>query len=192
MGIKNQDDQDVKYIPVPCDADNPRRCVGETSQGQCKFLAIPDMKYCPIHAPGGTMGIILKRQEKALYDIKRGEVLHRLNQFRSHPDSKNLTVELGIIRLTLEEILNKCESNWDFVANSATILRLTEQIEKLLKSNIRVEQLTGELMTLEQVTQIAQALITLIAEHVTDVEVIQKIADGFNHIINNSQELIQK
>ncbi len=175
--------QDLKHTPQRCsDPDDPQRCHGACNTGQCPFKAVPGTKLCPVHTVSGVQHNLDQKKANDLYSFKNALARNRVNQFRNHPDFRNLEVEIAVVRLTLEEILNQCNASFDFLSYAPQITILVERIERLLKSNVRIGQLTGELMTLDQVAEIAQQLILAITERVNDPELIRDIATEFNKV----------
>jgi hypothetical protein len=173
--------QDHKYTPVRCTEGDPHRCQASVETGQCPFLAVPPTQYCVLH---GNHTIRHDEQE-ALYQFNRTEVLHRLAKFRAHPDAMNLTTELGVLRLTLESLLNKCTDNYEFVTQSATITNLVQSIEKTLSTNLKLERHMNELLSLQQVIVMAQQFFNVITQHIKDVDILETIAQEFEKIMVN-------
>jgi hypothetical protein len=111
--------------------------------------------------------------------------LARISAFRSHGDSRTLAIELGLLRLLLEQIINKCDG-YDLIMNSVQISTLIGQIKELQTANIKLEQRVGDLLSMDQVIEIAQALYTAVTKYVSDVEILGKIAEDFENIASNS------
>lgn len=173
-------DTDQKYTPQRCAPDDPRRCRANTAVGQCGFKSIPGSQNCPLHSV-----LTIQREEKAtLYNIKRTEVLHRLAHFSDHPDASKLTTELGVLRLTLEELLNRCTDNYEFVAQSSSISQLISQIQSVLVVNTKIQKDLGELLNLQQVLTLAQGLYNIITAYVDDVQVLEFIARDFESFLS--------
>lgn len=172
---------DHKYIPIRCAANDPHRCQASVETGQCPFLAVPPTQYCVLHGNH----TIRHEQQEALYQFNRTEMLHRLAKFRAHPDAINLTTELGILRLTLEALLNKCTDNYEFVTQSATITNLVQSIEKTLFTNLKLEKHMSSLLSLQQVIMMAQQFFNVVTQHIKDVDILDDIADEFEKIMLN-------
>jgi len=176
--------QDHKYTPVRCKENDPNRCQGSTENGQCPFLAVPPTQYCPIHGNHS----VRKNNDETLYQFSRTEVLHRLEAFRSHPDSMKLTTELGVLRMTLETLINKCTDNFELVTNSAAISNLISSIDKTLTSNMKLEKHMNDLLSLGQVIAMAQAFFNVVIQYVKDPDAIEQIAQQFETIMQNPSE----
>jgi hypothetical protein len=153
-----------------------------TNKGQCIFLAIPPGTYCPIH---NGLQAVRSADKQELYNLNKTEVLIRLQQFRDHPDSAKLTTELGVLRLTLETLLNKLNDNFELITNSAIITNLINSIEKTLSANFKLEQHMNDLLSLTQVIIMAQSLFNIITQFVKDPDIIETIAQEFEQILKN-------
>ena len=176
--------QDHKYIPVRCAENDPHRCQSMTSNGQCPFLAVPPTEYCVIHGNHEVRHAV----DKELYEFTRTEVLARLGKFKSHPEAMKLTTELGVLRITLESLLNKCTDNYEFVTNSAMISSLIGSIERTLTANLKLEKHMSSLLSLTQVIQLAQSLYNAVCHYVIDPDILEKIAQDFENIMQNPPE----
>jgi hypothetical protein len=177
---------DSKHIPVRCEPDDPRRCQANVSHGQCPFLAVPPNqngqggKYCPIHTSSFSQND--KGVHGGLYNFNRTEVLSRLQTFKNHPDSRALAIELGLLRLILEQTVNKCDA-YDLLGQSAQISVMVDKIRDTLIANVKLEQKVGDLLSIEQVITIAQALYGVVCEHINDVEILERIANEFENVL---------
>lgn len=145
---------------------------GETTCdiGGCALRAVPGSKYCGIHGNSP--------QPESLYKFEKSKIALRLAEIRKHPDSQNLEVELGLIRHLLENIINKCNDEMDFIQNSGQITQLVDKIQLLLKTNVHVGQVTKQLLSIEEVVTIAQQLVSIVSEYV-DLDDLQEISERF-------------
>lgn len=158
----------------PCAEDDPNRCQGIHSQtgAQCRYLAIPNTQKCPAHT--------INPKQMGLYNLKRTTVLNRLEQLKKNPEGKSLVVELGILRLTLEELLNKCgDDQWAFAINQGPITTMISTIRDTLTANIKIEKHIGELLSVGQVVEIAQDLFNIVSKYIPDANALECIAREF-------------
>lgn len=109
-------------------------------------------------------------------------------QVVDHPDKYTLREEAGILRILLSETLNKLDQSGN---PTADLFRMTPQISELVgkiqstvQAAIKCDKQLENLMDREQVTKIAQNLINILAEHITDHATLQKIAVRFEESIN--------
>lgn len=176
----NQAMSDHKRVPVRCASDDPNAC------DYChSFLAMPNSTRCPLH-PLGTDSEV-NQYRTALYNIKKTAVVARMQQMKGHPEARTLTNELGILRLTLEELLNKCEDTYDLVTQEATISRLISNIQATLTSNVKLEERVGELLSVEQVITLMQMLFEIVRPYVPNPDDQEAIAQKINALIGGQQ-----
>ena len=173
---------DTHHVPVRCsDMDDPHRCVASTSRGQCEYLAIPGATFCPIH---GGIKCQAVNAANDLYRFRKDAYSNRIAQMKDHPDARKLNTELGLLRMSLEEVVNRIEEPQDLILMYGPQIReLVSDIRATLTANVKLEQTIGTLLTINDVAQLAQALMSVIVEHVTDPVVIATIADEFNKVL---------
>lgn len=181
---KRQNLSDHAHERLRCAENDPNRCQSVHSQSgeQCTYLSMPNTTYCPVHAP------VFNREtaNTGLYNLKRTSVLNRLEQMKKNPEGKSLVVELGILRLTLEELLNKCgDDQWAFAMNQGPITNLIQTIQSTLIANMKVEKHIGELLSIEQVLVLAQELYNIVTKYVVDPTVLGSIALDFEAVLKN-------
>lgn len=173
---------DTKRMPVRCEADDPHAC------DQChSFLAMPGSTRCPIH-PLSTDSEI-SQQRNALYNLKKTAVAARLSVMKNHPEARTLTNELGMLRLTLEELINRCADDYDLVINEAAISRLITTIQATLTSNVKLEERVGELLSVDHVVTLVQMFFEIVKEFVTNPDDQEVIADRISVILQGRSYL---
>lgn len=137
------------------------RCQAVTSQGQCLNQAMPGMAWCTVH--GGN--VQAKSQEKAsLSNYRLGLWQAKLERQTSSTQLKSLRDEIGILRILLEEKMNKCQDVTDLILQSAGISDLVVKIEKLVTSCNKLESSLGELMDKQAILRFAGSVISIITE----------------------------
>jgi len=77
--------------------------------------------------------------------------------------------------MVLEEILNKCHDSHDLLLYSSKIADHVLQIEKVVKSCHNLEQSVGHLLDKTLVIQIADSIVRIIAQHITDTLLLDRI-----------------
>ncbi len=172
-----------KKTPIRAEPDDPRRCQATTVNGQCPFLALDDHSHCSYHTKDFS-------QERKLYDYNKTEFLKRLGQrvdaMTSSNKTRDLSEEIGITRITLENILGRCNEDFELQMATPQILDLVQAIQKLIESSVKVDKYIGQLMSKQQVVQIGQELVNCIAEEIGDEDKLRRIAKNFESIIQNS------
>jgi len=161
---------DFKNIPKRAEI-NEITC----ARAGCHFAVVPESRFCAIH----------HTTDGDLYKLDRAKIADRIAEIRKHPDSRNLEVELALIRHILEGILQKSEDMDKLLRNSGTIGTLIDKIQALLSANIRVGQITGTLLSIEDVVTIAQALVAIVGEYVDENDV-EEIMTRFQQVIGEA------
>jgi hypothetical protein len=171
--------------PIRCEEDDPNRCQASTPRGQCKFLAQENQAYCTYHLDPN------KTENANLYEFNRTEFHSkfsaRINQFRKHERTRDISEEIGVLRVILERTLTRCTDDYELILQAPNIQELIDKIEKLIQSSIKIDKYIGELLSKQQVLQIAQELVNVVAEEVQSEDTIRKIAKRFEEIVNRNQ-----
>lgn len=165
--------------PRVSDPADPDRCQSINSQGQCMLKKAEGSDYCPAHCNQTA----LKKQRKKkrhMYDVQRFK--ERLGKFEDRDDIKTLHAEIAVLRMVLEETLQRCESNHDLILKSQQISELAMKIEKLVVSCSRLDEKMGSMLDKTQALNLMAEVVDIVAEHVTDPEVVDNIA---NQILEN-------
>lgn len=150
--------------------------------GQCEYIAVEGGNKCMLHGGAIIRKSIVKQN---LYERLAREYRDRMNEFKNHDAHFSLQEEIGILRLSVEAIMNSCKDNPSlFLRNVGQISELTVKIQKLVDSSMRAEKYIGTLMSREQVGRMLQDVINVIAEEVTDQDTLERIARQFEFIVN--------
>ncbi len=173
----------IEYQFERCtDEDDPERCNGINAgdQGQCLFKRVPKSLYCPRH--GGN---------KALENVKKEQVRNyqltkwrgRVNAFADNPEVKSLREEIGIIRMMIETVVNKCNDENDLILYSSKLQDLIRQAQKLVEGCHRLEERTGVLLDKTSILVLCDSLVKIIADHVEDSDALESIAVQFVNVV---------
>jgi hypothetical protein len=154
-----------------CDEGDPNRCQGITKTGQCPFKAHEGLLYCKMHA-----GQSLKKLEKQeIRNYRLAQWQGRINEFADNDKVKSLREEVGVLRLTLESILDKCKDTQDLLIYAGKICALVLNIEKVVSSCHRLELSTGALLDKTAVVQIAGTIVEIIGRHIRNPDQVSMI-----------------
>lgn len=166
-----------KRVEDPAD---PRRCQTVVKNGQCPYEACEGSTYCPMH--GGTSAvtaqkkIMLKKYQLAQWQA-------RSNHFSEDGGVKSLREEIGILKMTLEQVITQCKSPMDIVLWSGKIGDLVTRIEKVVVSCNRLEASSGMLLDKAAALTLASQMVEIIATHVNDPEAIDQISNDIIQVI---------
>jgi len=163
-----------KIIKITEDSD-PDRCQAVTSNGQCRNKKYDEnTNYCLAH--GGNRGEdTAKKISKKNYYRSRWQA--RLEQYTDNDNIKSLREEIGILRLILEETLNKCNDESELIIQSNKISDLVMKVDKVVTSCHKLEGSMGHLLDKQAILQFASEIITVISEEIEDKEILNRIAD---------------
>jgi hypothetical protein len=162
--------------------DSPDRCQGVSARGQCLFRAVEGTAYCPMH--GGTAARAFQvRQDQRKYKLAKWQ--DRVNEFADDDQLKSLNDEIGILRMTLEQVLLACHEATDMLLYAPKIADLVAKIEKLVVTCHKLEASTGVLLTRNAAFKLASQIVDIVARHVTDADSVAQIADEIGSAIAN-------
>lgn len=168
------------------------RCSAQGKNGQCPFLAILDedgnkkANTCSRHA-GDSAVKHAENKEANMYRLQRWD--QRLTEFGKNPKVKGLRDEIGVLRIVLEEVMNKCQSSTDLLINSNKIAEIACKIEKLVVSCDKLEKSSGALMDKAAALTFAGKIVDIIANNLASLEsqvsqdIISSLIDSINEEI---------
>ncbi len=168
---------DYKQTPVRCPSGDPNACK------RCgEFLAIPGYDYCPIHSAGAGGELDLAR--RGIYNFKKGEILRRMQVFKNNPESRSLASEIALLRILLEDTINKCgDDQYDLIMSEGPIVRIINSIRETLTANQKIEERVGELLSIEQVIEIIKMIYNMVGDYIKNPNQMQELADRINILI---------
>lgn len=161
------------------DPADPRRCKGNTRDGQCGNLAEPGSDYCC--ACGGKDHS--REQERRQYLLTKAEYRRRLAELSDHDDVKSLRDEIAIARMLIEERLNSIQDKNDMLASCGPLNQLLLTVERLVKSAHVLEQNLGLLLSKETAMRLANHLGAIVTEVLKEEGVphYEEVADEIFH-----------
>jgi hypothetical protein len=151
-------DSPVERINDPADAD---RCQAMDAYGQCRNKAVKNGTVCMVH--GGDKQL----QSQELTKIRNFRLTKWQAQLDAKTDSsviKSLREEIGILRILLEERMNRCDDVTDLMLQSGPISDLVMKIERVVGSCHKLEGSMGQLLDKQALLNFASNVITIISE----------------------------
>lgn len=152
------------------------RCQGVHRRHQCWYKAVPGMKCCPRHG----------RLSHSKYSIKGRKMLYRLgkwqervSEFANSSELKKLNQEIGIIRMTLEEIMTSAKDSYTLTLSAGRISHLVKCISELVLRTHQLEIHSGMHLNSEQLLAIAERWASIVQRYVQDEKIIDAIARDF-------------
>lgn len=152
----------MTLIPKAPYPEHPDRCQGiRQGQGQCTNLSEVHSIFCLCHGGNKAEEVITK---KRIGNYRLTKWQARLEEKAEQSEIKSLRDEIGILRVIMEEVLNKCQSDMDLILQSGKIADLAMKIEKLVASCHKLEGSMGKLMDKAAILQFASEVVEIIGE----------------------------
>lgn len=169
-----EEDMSSKHTKWNDSKHSPReRCEATLTNGQCINCKVPGADYCVTHGANSqlqrTNGEVVRN-----YRLRRWQ--ERVGEMADSATVKSLREEVGILRVILEEMMNKCEDSLDLLLYSQRMSDLVMKIEKLVTSCDRLENRMGLLLGKDSVLQLAATYVQIINNYIVDPVIIEKIS----------------
>jgi hypothetical protein len=170
----------AKFIRV--ELDDPTCCKALSRNGPCNIQATPGSAYCRLH--GGSEGVI---ERKAVRNYRLNVYQRRVNDFADNDQVKSLREEVGILRMLLEETINKCTNETELLIYSNKISDLVMKVEKVVASCHKLELATGNLLDKNTIMMLGDIIINIIGEVVPAAQMESVSERIMSSIINVNQ-----
>lgn len=121
------DEKDDRMRPVP--RDSPLRCQ-HVGKGQCTYQQLPGSKFCLQHSNRAVM----ERKDENMYILSKWK-----DEIARLGGVKDITAEIGVARLTLQQLLQQCEQEDSLLANAFQIMQLTRNITEAIEKWDRIQ-----------------------------------------------------
>lgn len=168
----------IKRVEEP---DDPNRCQATGRAGQCRNLAIPGTHYCIAH--GGAKAD-LYNQKKGIYDIRSAEMKARIQAHSYRPDVITLNEEIGVLRITLESLLNQINGDeFEMLTQISTIGEIVMKIEKVVVSCNKLEQSRKDVLSRRDLSSFAAQISMLAASIIEDPAKIKLFVEGLTEVV---------
>jgi hypothetical protein len=165
----------------------------EARGGQCMNQAMRDgeswSKNCSIH---GGVSELNKRSESSKNMYRLAKYGTRISELANHTQVKGLRDEIGILRMILEERLNKCKDDDELMLSSNVISDLVVKIEKLVTSCHKLEASMGQLLDKQQIIQFAECIINIIGNEIQDPDALARLAGAIERATEDQLSGVEK
>lgn len=168
---------------------DPDRCDGIDMSGQCWYKVVPGTRKCERHAYNKETEST-KRKTLCNYRLQRWN--DRVTELTHSEGLKSLREEIGISRMILEEVLNKCEDSASLIVYSDKIHHCTNQIQNLIVACQRLEERNGLLLDKAAVVSLADQMIKIVADHIDDTDKLAEIGNLFYESIMKTGSVTQQ
>lgn len=145
----------------------------------CGAEAIDDTIYCAKHGATSVRQALEKKQAN-LYRIEKYR--DRVNHYSEHDKANSLREEIAILRILLEELLNKYTTTDELLLQAGVVGELVCKINALVTSSHKIEVALGELMSKTKVLGMADQMVSVIADVIDNPETVAIISDKIMEI----------
>ncbi len=163
--------------------DSPFRCQAIAVHGsQCNYGVLEGLQYCSMHA--GRAQNDIKQQKLRNYRLQ--QYRERINDKADNDNIKSLREEIGILRLIMEETINRCSSDTELLIYSPRLADLAIKIEKVVVSCHKLETSLGESLGKTAILNISTRIVNIISQYVKDENIITEIVNEISTMISES------
>ena len=158
-----------------CDSEDAECCdtCRRVNQNGVYYRAVEGTKFCSRHGADSASNAV-KLEAANMYRLQKWNA--RIRQFTQADGVKSLREEVGILRVLLEEMINRCETPDKLMMFSARIANLTQDIGRLVVSCDRLERSMGQNMDKPTALKFAAKVVEIIGRYVEDAEALDNIS----------------
>ena len=181
-----------------CHPDNKYRCQssGSGGEGQCRYYSImglvlecdsPDyddhrnVDLCPKHGHQKW----ISAGKRALHDYRLGIWQRRAEEFIESTEVKNLRGEIGVLRLLLENIVNRCKDEDQLEMYSPKIADLAVKLSSLVTQCDRLEDKQGASLDRQKAIRFADKLALLVSKYIPDGDVRERATEDVHQLMQD-------
>lgn len=159
-----------------CDAEDENccdTCRRVSNKTGVYYRAVEGTRFCSRHGAESSLNS-QKLAAASMYRLQRWQA--RMREFTQADGVKSLRDEVGILRVLLEEMINRCDSPDKLLMFSARIAQLTQDIGRLVISCDRLERSLGQNMDKPTALRFASKIVDIIDKYVKDPEALDNIS----------------
>lgn len=157
--------------------------------GRCSYEKLEGSLYCAMHSETRNPIRTVAAYKNRLDTYRLSQWHQRLTEIKDSSQFRTIVDEIGIIRLTLEAILNQCKDETDLLIHSARIGDLTDKVGKQMVMLNRMEKQSGLLLDKSAVIAMGGRIVEIIAQYVKEPSLIEAIANDIFDTIQNAQSI---
>lgn len=155
------------------------------TKGQCMIKAVENSSYCPAHGGNKAFEAV---QQKELRNYRLNKFKARIQELGNSDEIINLRDEIGILRILLEEKINRCEDTNDLLLMSGPLSDLVMKVEKIVTSCNRLEARLGNHLDRTRVLQFAQTIVQIIGNHISDETILETISEEISTALKDTTQ----
>lgn len=170
------------YPLVHCDKNDEKACPICIEKGQLVYEVIEGTRACPRHG-GNSQLESLRKKAANQYRLQIWQ--QRVNEFTESEHIKSLRGEIGILKMTLENIVTQCSDAKQLLVYSPKINMLINQIDKTVMNCDRLERNMGMVLDKATAMKLAGDIVDLISSKISDPVVIDDISNGIIDLLKD-------
>ncbi len=149
-------------------ADDPKRCQGVTSFGQCNNLADGDSKFCSIHGANTAYKAETRKTERYLIE----EQQLRSSYLRQRDDVNYLDMrdEILLLQALLERRLNQIQTDADCMLAIGPVTQITARLESMKVALLKINQQLGLVIGKDHLLQLARSIADILDEELDGID----------------------
>ena len=145
---------------------DPNCCRASIPTGQCSYKAVKGSQHCPLH--GGSIKAAADNRAQLRNILLQGALAQRASELAGSTHLKDLTDEVALSRLTLEQVLKKCQTENDFLLYSDKINTTIKTVQSLVESLQKIQEKNKELIDRPTLMKIVDLILAVIVQYVND------------------------
>lgn len=102
---------------------------------------------------------------------------NRVERFAGHDKLKTLNEEVALLRMLVEEKVNRCEDVNELLIVAGPITDMVMKVQKLVESCDRLETKSGNLLSKQQIQGIATQLMQAVASKINEFADVKGLED---------------
>lgn len=170
---------DNKFERIEYDGD-PERCQTVSGGQQCPYKGKlgSDGKrthLCPRHTPGMTGRAHVGSPDPLKNYRFSAQFQPEVDRFAGNEKIKSLREEIGLMRMLLQTIVNRCGDVYELTVEADRIAKLVEQINKLVQSCHKIEESSGQLLDKTIVVNIGSMMVGILEKHIPDKNILDVV-----------------
>lgn len=166
-----------------CAEDAPDRCQATGREGQCPYRAVPGATMCARH------GGVQQQQAAARHDLKNYRLTKwkaKVGEKANNPHIRNLSDEIGIIRVMIEETLELVDGPNKMLMYTDKISNLVGQVQRLVETSQKLDERNAELLPRNIIIVIADSIVTILGQYITDPDALLEVGKKICDVIANA------
>ena len=158
------------------DEAHPNRCehiIADKGMTQCTMLSVEGGNRCLTHG-GGSQRASIKKAEKKQFLQNRWHA--QIKEFGTNSELRDLSMEMGTIRLLVDNLVGRCRDAYDLQIFSGQIDGLLKTLTGLARVSHGIKKDIDNVIGPEQLSKFADTLFDILLEEIKDANVINRIS----------------